>query len=67
MQLVKKRLQEFSLFNPDRFKTINMRERFQCGPFECEPIRVTHSIPDCCGLVLRSQHGTVVHTGELEH
>jgi mRNA degradation ribonuclease J1/J2 len=29
-----------------------------------EPIRVTHSIPDCCGLVLRSEHGTIVHTGD---
>jgi hypothetical protein len=25
---------------------------------------VTHSIPDCCGLVLRSEHGTIVHTGD---
>lgn len=29
-----------------------------------EPIRVTHSIPDCCGLILRSDHGTIVHTGD---
>jgi mRNA degradation ribonuclease J1/J2 len=29
-----------------------------------EPIRVTHSIPDCCGLVLRSDFGTIVHTGD---
>ena len=29
-----------------------------------EPIRVTHSIPDCCGLVLRSEFGTIVHTGD---
>lgn len=30
----------------------------------CEPVRVTHSIPDCCGMVLRSDHGTIVHTGD---
>ena len=41
--------------------TIKMREPFQLGPFQCEPIRVTHSIPDCCGLVLRCDHGTIVH------
>lgn len=35
----------------------------QAGPFEIEPIRVTHSIPDCCGLVMRSQYGSIVHTG----
>ena len=25
---------------------------------------MTHSIPDCCGLILRSEHGTIVHTGD---
>lgn len=43
---------------------ISMRQNFQLGPFDCTPIRVTHSIPDCCGLVLRSDHGTIVHTGD---
>lgn len=37
MQLVKKRLLEYSLWNESRFKTFDMRERFQCGPFECAP------------------------------
>lgn len=41
-----------------------MRQPFQLGPFDCTPIRVTHSIPDCCGLILRSDHGTIVHTGD---
>ncbi|XP_020970152.1 uncharacterized protein LOC107622212 [Arachis ipaensis] len=34
------------------------------GPFEIEPIRVTHSIPDCCGLVLCCFDGTILHTGD---
>lgn len=34
------------------------------GPFEIEPLRVTHSIPDCCGLVLRCADGTILHTGD---
>ena len=33
-------------------------------PYRVEPIRVTHSIPDCCGLILRSEHGNIVHTGD---
>ena len=31
---------------------------------EAEAIRVTHSLPDCSALVLRSADGTVVHTGD---
>jgi hypothetical protein len=41
-----------------------MRQPQRMGPFEVTPIRVTHSIPDCCGLILRSDHGTIVHTGD---
>lgn len=41
-----------------------MKKRFMAGPFEIEPIRVTHSIPDCCGLVLRCADGTIFHTGD---
>ncbi|KAH7622044.1 hypothetical protein Ndes2526B_g02868 [Nannochloris sp. 'desiccata'] len=64
MQLIKRRLQEFNLWEPSRMHTLKMRQPFTLGPFECEAVRVTHSIPDCCGLVLRSEHGTIVHTGD---
>lgn len=65
MQLVRRRATEYNLWGDGRrYRTFNMRERFALGPFECEPLRVTHSIPDCCGFVLRSEHGTIVHTGD---
>ncbi|KXZ55695.1 hypothetical protein GPECTOR_2g1245 [Gonium pectorale] len=64
MQLVKKRLAEYNLWDEKRFITFEMRQRFQAGPFEIEPVRVTHSIPDCCGLIMRSDEGTIVHTGD---
>ena len=64
MQLIKRRLQEFNLWDQDRMHILNMRKKIQMGPFEVEPVRVTHSIPDCCGLVLRSEHGTIFHTGD---
>lgn len=25
---------------------------------------MTHSIPDCCGLIIRSEAGTIFHTGD---
>lgn len=40
MQLISKRLQEFSLFNPQRFKTFEMRERFQVGGACCVSVEL---------------------------
>lgn len=64
MELIKKRLKEFGIFVPSRLKMFRTRRKFTAGPFEIEPIRVTHSIPDCCGLVLRCSDGTIFHTGD---
>lgn len=64
MELIRKRLKENGIFVPSRLKTFKTRRKFMAGPFEIEPIRVTHSIPDCCGLVLRCADGTILHTGD---
>ncbi|RLM79420.1 ribonuclease J isoform X1 [Panicum miliaceum] len=64
MELIKKRLKEFGIFLSSRLKVLRIKKRFQAGPFEVEPIRVTHSIPDCCGLVLRCADGIIFHTGD---
>ncbi|KAK6153971.1 hypothetical protein DH2020_013610 [Rehmannia glutinosa] len=50
MELIKKRLKEFGILVPSRLKLFKTRRRFIAGPFEVEPITVTHSIPDCSGL-----------------
>jgi hypothetical protein len=57
-------LKEFGIFLSSRLKVFRVRKRFQAGPFEVEPLRVTHSIPDCCGLVLRCADGIIFHTGD---
>ncbi|KAL9335353.1 hypothetical protein Peur_072534 [Populus x canadensis] len=64
MELIKKRLKENGIFVPSRLKMFRTKRKFTAGPFEIEPIRVTHSIPDCCGLVLRCADGTILHTGD---
>eukprot|EP00238_Polyblepharides_amylifera_P002399 CAMPEP_0196596718 /NCGR_PEP_ID=MMETSP1081-20130531/87530_1 /TAXON_ID=36882 /ORGANISM="Pyramimonas amylifera, Strain CCMP720" /LENGTH=779 /DNA_ID=CAMNT_0041921845 /DNA_START=110 /DNA_END=2449 /DNA_ORIENTATION=+ len=64
MQLIKRRMMEYNLWNPNRFITVKNGDRFQAGPFELEPIRVTHSIPDCFGCIFRCDDGTIVHTGD---
>lgn len=64
MELIKRRLDEYTIKSDGRLKTFDMRTTFNAGPFEIEPIRVTHSIPDCCGLILRCKDGTIFHTGD---
>jgi ribonuclease J len=36
------------------------------GPFECEFIAVNHSIPDALAVFIRSEAGTVMHTGDFK-
>jgi ribonuclease J len=36
------------------------------GPFQAEFVRVTHSIPDAVAVVLRTDHGVIVHTGDFK-
>ncbi|XP_073059910.1 ribonuclease J-like isoform X2 [Primulina eburnea] len=64
MELIKKRLKEFGILIPSRLNVFKTRRRFVAGPFEVEPITVTHSIPDCSGLVFRCADGTILHTGD---
>eukprot|EP00252_Welwitschia_mirabilis_P011267 TRINITY_DN2535_c0_g1_i1.p1 TRINITY_DN2535_c0_g1~~TRINITY_DN2535_c0_g1_i1.p1 ORF type:complete len:875 (+),score=199.16 TRINITY_DN2535_c0_g1_i1:172-2796(+) len=64
MELIKKRLKDCSVSAHGRLRKMNMRESFHAGPFKVEPFRVTHSIPDCCALVLRCEDGTIFHSGD---
>lgn len=63
--LVKSKLDEHRLKDVELIE-IAPSERHQVGPFEAEFIRVTHSIPDCVAVALRSSAGTVVHTGDFK-
>ncbi|HLA41956.1 MAG TPA: ribonuclease J, partial [Aggregatilineales bacterium] len=44
--------------------TIQAGDVIKRGPFEVETFHVTHSIPDCIGIAIRTPVGLVVHTGD---
>src|SRR5258705_12147628 len=43
---------------------IPLNSRFTLGPFDIELVTVAHSIPESNGLIIRTRHGTVLHTGD---
>ncbi len=45
-------------------KIIKQGDRIKIGEFDVEFIPVAHSIPESCALAIRTEHGTVVHTGD---
>jgi ribonuclease J len=40
--------------------------RVQVGPFEAEFARVTHSVPDAVAVILHTDFGPIVHTGDFK-
>jgi ribonuclease J len=48
------------------FNEVDTNAKLQVGPFEIEFFRVNHSIPDNVGLIIRTDIGTVVHTGDFK-
>ena len=48
----------YNEINPD--KTLNI------GPFNVEFFRVNHSIPDGVGLIIRTDIGTIIHSGDFK-
>lgn len=66
LALVRERLGEFTFDKPPELAALPLHQPLQLGPFEVEAYRVTHSIPDSTGLVIRSRVGTVVHSGDFK-
>jgi ribonuclease J len=51
---------------PVRFNEINPDEPLDIGPFHINFFRVNHSVPDGVGLVIKTDIGTVMHTGDFK-
>lgn len=43
---------------------VKLGAKFSVGPFDCEFVTMAHSIPEPSGLVIRTPHGNVFHTGD---
>jgi ribonuclease J len=46
------------------FNIVQPGAAFDLGPFNIEFVRMAHSIPESCGLAMRTPAGLVMHTGD---
>lgn len=66
LALVTEKLREHGLLDGADLRTMRARDHIEVGPFQIEPIRVTHSIVDGIGLAIDTPVGTLVHTGDFK-
>ena len=66
LAFVRHRLIEAEFDEPVDLRTIVPRKIFAAGPFQVEPIRVTHSTPNSVALAIRTPAGIIVHSGDFK-
>ena len=64
--LVRSKLDEHRLADSSDLRVIAPGEHFEAGPFDVELIRLSHSIPDSCGVALTCDLGTMLITGDYK-
>jgi len=66
LALIREKLAELPPPRPPELIAIEPGRRYPIGPFEAEPVRVTHSIADATSLALRTPVGMIIHTGDFK-
>ncbi|MCH2657823.1 MAG: ribonuclease J [Dehalococcoidia bacterium] len=64
--LLQVKLQDHHLANEIDVQTLDPGSNVDIGNFNVEFFQVSHSIPDSAGLIIRTDAGTVVHTGDFK-
>jgi ribonuclease J len=64
--LIEVKLREHSGVGRYELNQVTAGDRLQFGEIQAEYFRVCHSIPDACGIALRTPAGLIVHTGDFK-
>ncbi len=64
--LIRVKLNEHRLLQGADLHVVKPGETIKAGVFEVEFFTVAHSIPDACGLIIRTPLGPLVHTGDFK-
>lgn len=67
LKMLEKGLGEFNLLGKVKTRAIDKKgARFDLGPFDIEYMHVTHSIPQANMIIIRTDQGTLLHTGDFK-
>ncbi|MFV1990374.1 MAG: ribonuclease J, partial [Acidimicrobiales bacterium] len=64
--LVKSKLEEAGLLDDSDLRVVLDNDRVPVGPFECEFLPITHSIPDGFATVFHTAQGLILHSGDYK-
>ncbi len=64
--LISVKLQEHKLAKRADLRMVQVGDTIRLGKFKAEFVRVTHSIPDSAGIVIRTPIGNIFHTGDFK-
>ena len=64
--LIKVKLQEHNLLGQVQLNVLDPATHLKLGVFDIDAFRVSHSIPDAVGYVIRTPAGATVHTGDYK-
>ena len=64
--MVRSKLDEHKLGDKAPLQELPPGEKARCGPFEIELIHLAHSIPDMRGVLLKTDAGSVLMTGDYK-
>lgn len=66
LAFARRRIDEAGLTGRTDFRPVHDGERVRIGPFDCEMVPVTHSVPHGFAIAFHTPAGTVVHTGDFK-
>ncbi|WP_420720435.1 ribonuclease J [Rossellomorea vietnamensis] len=64
--LIQLKLEEHKLVRDTKLLTIDAESSINLGSIDVSFFKVSHSIPDCLGIVFHTPEGKVVHTGDFK-
>lgn len=64
--VLRRKLGEAGLVNEVKIHIVPSGGTFELGPFRLQFLGVTHSVPEAQALVIRTQYGTILHTGDFK-